>query len=252
MAAIRVIARLDIKAPNLVKGVHLEGLRIMGNPAEFSRRYYGDGADEIIYQDIVASLYGRNNILDLVNSTASDIFMPMTVGGGIRSVDNARAALRAGGDKICINTAATKSPTLIRELADTFGSQCVVVCIETIRGSDNIYRVFTDNGREGTGLEASAWAEQVEKMGAGEILLTSVDREGTFKGFDIELIKKITDRIKIPVIAHGGAGSPEDVVLAVRDGHADAVAVAGILHYSRFTIADIKRALADAGYEVRL
>jgi len=252
MAAIRIIARLDIKAPNLVKGVHLEGLRVIGNPSEYSHRYYHDGADEIIYQDIVASLYGRNNILDLIQSTASDIFMPMTVGGGIRSVDDARAALRSGGDKICINTAATKSPELIRDLAQAFGSQCVVVSIESIRGTDGKYRVFTDNGREGTGLDVFDWAEHVEKMGAGEIIITSVDQEGTFKGFDIELIRNITNRITIPVIAHGGAGSPKDVVAAVRDGLADAVAIAGILHYERFTIADIKHALADAGFEVRL
>lgn len=252
MAAIRVIARLDIKAPNLVKGVHLEGLRVMGNPSDFSHRYYHSGADEIIYQDIVASLYGRNNILDLIEATANDVFIPIAVGGGIRSVDDARAALRSGGDKVGINTAATKSPELIRELADTFGSQCVVVSIEAIRGADGVYRVFTDNGREGTGREAISWAQEAEKMGAGEILLTSVDQEGTFKGFDIDLIKAVSEKINIPLIAHGGAGSPEDVVAAIRDGKADAVAVAGILHYDRFSIADIKHALRNAGFEVRL
>jgi len=252
MTAVRVIARLDIKAPNLVKGVHLEGLRVMGVPSEFSERYYLGGADEIIYQDIVASLYGRNNILDLVKDTAINVFIPMTIGGGIRSIEDARAALRAGGDKVSINTAATKSPELIKELAKTFGSQCVVVTIESIRGSDGIHRVFTDNGREDTGLETCSWAEQVEKLGAGEILITSVDREGTFKGFDINLIKNISERVNVPIIAHGGAGSPEDVVSAIRDGHADAVAIAGILHYEHFSIFDIKKALADAGYEVRL
>ncbi len=252
MTAIRVIARLDIKAPNLVKGVHLEGLRIMGLPSDFSERYYVQGADEIIYQDIVASLYGRNNILDLVIDTAKNVFIPMTIGGGIRSVEDARAALRAGGDKISINTAVTKSPELISELSKTFGSQCIVVTIETIRDKDGVYRVFTDNGRERSNLEAVAWAGQVEKLGAGEILITSVDQEGTFKGFDINLIRNITERVKIPVIAHGGAGSPEDVVSAIRDGNADAVAIASILHYERFTIKDVKKALISAGYEVRL
>jgi cyclase len=252
MTAVRVVARLDIKAPNLVKGVHLEGLRIMGRPSDFSNRYYLDGADEIVYQDIVASLYGRNNILDLVKNTAKDIFIPMTIGGGIRSVEDARAALRAGGDRISINTAATKSPELIRELANTFGSQCIVVIIETIRDNDGVYRVLTDNGRERTNLEAVAWAKLVEELGAGEFMITSVDHEGTFKGFDIKLIKNITDHVRIPVIAHGGAGSPEDAVSAVRDGNADAVAIAGILHYERFTITNIKEALSHAGYEVRL
>lgn len=252
MTAVRVIARLDIKAPNLVKGIHLEGLRKMGPPSEFSTRYYDDGADEIIYQDIVASLFGRNNILDLVETTARDVFIPITVGGGIRSVDDARAVLRAGGDKITINTAATKSPELVRKLADTFGSQCIVATIETIKGQDNVYRVFTDNGRETTGLEAYSWAQELEALGAGEILLTSVDQEGTFKGFDIELTKAITDRVTIPVIAHGGAGKPEDVVSAIRDGGADAVAIASILHYNEFSIRDIKQALVSAGYEVRL
>ena len=252
MTTVRIIGRLDIKPPNLVKGVHLEGLRIMGSPADFSLRYYKEGIDELIYQDIVASLYGRNNIIDLVKSTTNNVFIPMTVGGGIRSVEDARSALRAGADKVVLNTAATKSPKLIRELADTFGSQCIVVTIETIRGTDGVYRVFTDNGREGTGLETYAWAEQVEEMGAGEILLTSVDKEGTFKGFDIELIKNVAQRISIPLIAHGGAGTPNDVVAAVRDGYADAVAIAGMFHYGRFSISDVKSALANAGYEVRL
>lgn len=251
MATVRIIGRLDIKPPNLVKGIRLEGLRVMGNPSEFSLKYYHEGIDELIYQDIVASLYGRNNILDIVKKTVSDVFVPMTVGGGIQSVEDAHAALRAGGDKIVLNTAATKSPELIRELANVFGSQCIVISIETIRGADGIYRVFTDNGRESTGIEAYTWAQEVEKMGAGEIILTSVDQEGTFKGFDLELTKNVSERVNIPLIAHGGAGKPEDVVAVVRDGGADAVAIAGIFHYDRFSIADVKNALADAGYEVR-
>lgn len=252
MTSTRVIARLDIKAPNLVKGVHLEGLRIMGSPKEFAQKYYDQGADEILYQDIVASLYGRNNILDLVSETVSDIFIPMTVGGGIRSIDDVRGILRGGADKVVVNTAATKRPELISELANTFGAQCTVVAIEVIRQGPDRYGVFTDNGREPTKLDAIEWAKICCDMGAGEILVTSVDREGTGKGFDIELLQRIRDVVNIPIIAHGGAGKPEDAVAAIKEGGADAVAIARILHHGNFTIGDVKTAMAENGIEVRL
>jgi cyclase len=251
MPAVRVIARLDIKAPNLVKGVHLEGLRVMGDPAAFARRYYEEGADEIVYMDIVASLYGRNSILELVERTAHDVFVPITVGGGIRTVDDVKAVLRAGADKVSVNTAAVKDPDFIRRISEAFGSQCVVATIEAIRDKAGAWRAFTDNGREKTGLEAVEWAGRLESLGAGEIMVTSVDREGTFRGFDIDLVKRIAASVDIPVIAHGGAGKPADAASAVTDGDADAIAVAGLFHYGRATVADVKSAMAAAGIEVR-
>lgn len=250
MPAVRVIARLDVKAPNLVKGVHLEGLRVIGDPGEFARRYYAEGADEIVYMDIVASLYGRNSILELVEHTARGVFVPITVGGGIRTLEDVKAVLRAGADKVSVNTAAVGNPDFIRQVSETFGSQCLVVTVETIRGSDGVWRAFTNNGRERTGLDALEWVERVQALGAGEITLTSVDREGTFKGFEGELIREAAKRIRVPLIVHGGAGKPEDAVEAVRAG-ADAVAIAGILHYQRASVAGIKSVMARDGIEVR-
>ena len=252
MPAKRIIARLDIKAPNLVKGVHLEGLRVMGDPSVFAHRYYDQGIDEIIYVDIVASLYQRNSILDLISETVQDVFIPITVGGGIRSVDDVRAALRAGADKVSVNTAAVKTPDILRQISETFGSQCLVVAIETIKDQQGNWRVFTDNGRETTGLDALEWAEQAATLGAGEILVTSVDREGTFKGLENPLITEIEARVDIPVIAHGGANSPQDVATCLKETGAEAVAIAGILHYEETTISDIKSAVAAAGLDVRL
>lgn len=251
MPATRIIARLDVKAPNLVKGIHLEGLRTFGDPGDAARRYYEQGADEILYMDIVASLYQRNGILDLVRRTAEGVFIPLTVGGAIRSVENVTDALRAGADKVVVNTAAVANPNLIREIADAVGSQCLVIAIETIRDEQGVWRAFTDNGRERTGLNALGWAQQAAELGAGEIMLTSVDREGTFKGFERDLIKKVESLIDIPLIAHGGAASPADVAETLLETKADAVAIAGLLHYDRADITAIKSAVADAGIEVR-
>src|SRR6266571_236946 len=227
----RVIARLDVKAPNLVKGIRLEGLRVMGDPKAFARRYYEDGIDEILYIDIVASLYGRNNILDVVRRTAEDVFVPMTVGGGLRSVDDVRAALRSGADKVAINTAAVARPALIREVAEAFGRQCVVVSIQTKKIGPDRWEAYTDNGREKTGLDAFDWARRAEELGAGELLVTSVDREGTRKGIELEFLRRVTAAVSVPVIAGGGVGAPEHVREAIVDGGADAVAIASILHY---------------------
>lgn len=251
MPAVRVIARLDVKAPNLVKGVHLEGLRVVGDPGDFARRYYGAGVDEILYMDIVASLYGRNSILELVESTARGVFVPITVGGGIRTLEDVKAVLRAGADKVSVNTAAVGNPEFVRQVSETFGSQCLVVAVETIRDGNGVWRAFTDNGRERTDLDALEWIEQVQALGAGEIMLTSVDREGTFKGFETDLIREAAKRVRIPLIAHGGTGKPSDAVEAVRAG-ADAVAIAGLLHYQRAAVVDIKNALAENDIEVRL
>ena len=248
---IRLIARLDIKGPNLIKGIHLEGLRVIGPPAEFARRYYEDGADELIYMDVVASLYGRNSLTEVVSRTAREVFVPMTVGGGIRSVDDAGELLRAGADKIAINTAAVKRPDLIGEMANRFGSQCMVLSIEAKRSGDGAWEAYTDNGRERSGLDAVAWALEGVARGAGEILLTSVDREGTRKGFDIELVRAVTSRVQVPVIASGGMGTPAHLVEVVREGGADAVAMADALHYGRHRLPDIRAQAQAAGLKVR-
>jgi cyclase len=248
---LRLIARLDIKAPNLVKGIRLEGLRVMGNPSEFARRYFEQGADELYYQDIVASLYGRNNIRQLIHETAEQVFVPLAVGGGIRSIDDIRGLLRAGADKVCVNTAAVHRPEFITEAAEIFGTQCVVVAIEAIRQNDGRWKVFTDNGREHTGRDAYDWAMRAVEMGAGELLLTSVDREGTRKGFDLELIASIASHVDVPVVAHGGAGSIEHLVEVAALG-VDGVAISSLLHYNVTTIDQLKPELAKRGVEVRL
>lgn len=229
---IRIIPRLDIKGPNLVKGIHLEGLRVLGKPWEFACKYYEDGADELIYMDIVASLYGRNNLLEIVERTAQEIFIPLTVGGGVRSLDDIRKLLRAGADKVAINTAAILHPQLIREGAMTFGSQCIVVAIEAKYIQSRMrYEAFTDNGREVTGKDAYEWALEAVALGAGEILLTSIDREGTGKGFDLNLIQRIAEAVPVPVIACGGCGRFEHLIDALAIGKADAISAASIFHY---------------------
>jgi len=249
---LRLIARLDIKGPNLIKGVHLEGLRVIGDPQEHARRYYETGADELIYMDVVASLYGRNSLTEIVRYTAENVFIPLTVGGGIRSVDDVRTMLRSGADKIAINTAAVGRPELISEIAERFGSQCVVVSIEAKRRQGgNGWECFTDNGREHTNLDPVAWAERAMKLGAGEILLTSIDQEGTRKGFDVELIRAVNSVITIPLIASGGMGNTDHLIAAARDGGADAVAMADVLHYKRSDLPAIRKAARDAGLSVR-
>lgn len=251
MASVRVIPRLDIKGPNLVKGVHLEGLRKLGDPGAFSARYYAQGADELVYMDIVASLYGRNSLTEIVEKTAREIFIPLTVGGGVRSVDDFKTLLRAGADKIAINTAAIKDPGVLTAAARAFGSQCVVLSIEAKKQNDGRWEAYTDNGRERTGVDAVEWAKKGESLGAGEILLTSVDREGTKKGFDLELLAAVSGSLNIPVIASGGAGCAEHFREAVEIGKADAVSAANVLHYGLMTVGQIKDALKEAGREVR-
>jgi cyclase len=249
--SLRVIPRLDIKGPNVVKGIHFDGLRVVGDPAELALRYYEGGADELLYMDVVATLYGRNSLLDIVERAARSIFIPMTVGGGIRSVEDIRALLRAGADKVAVNTAAVKNPDFIAEAARRFGSQCIVVSIEAKRREQGRWEALTDNGRETTGLDAVAWAHKAAALGAGEILLTSVDQEGTGKGYDVELVEKLARALPVPVIAGGGAGSPAHVAEVVLKGGADAVSMAAILHYRRHTIAEIKEELAARSLPVR-
>ena len=246
----RLIARLDIKGSNLIKGVHLEGLRIIGDPQKYARRYYEQGADELLYIDIVASLYGRSKLTDIVQRAAHDVFVPMTVGGGIRSIDDVRELLRAGADKVAINTAAVHRPNLIREVAQRYGSQCMVVSIEAKRQASGSWEAFTDCGREGSGKDAVAWAIQAADLGAGEILLTSIDQEGTRKGYDIELIAAISQQVSIPVVASGGYGCPNDIGSAVHAG-ADALAFADVLHYERSSFQDLRQHAIDQHVSVR-
>lgn len=227
----RIIPRLDIKGPNLVKGIHLEGLRVLGKPERFARHYYEQGADELFYMDVVASLYGRNSLLHIVERTSKEIFIPLTVGGGLRNIDDIRTVLRAGADKVSLNTAAVKQPNLINEASNCFGSSTIVVSIEAKKRSDGRYEVYTDNGRIRTGVDAFEWAVRVAELGAGEILLTSIDREGTGQGFDLDLTRTVARSVSIPVIACGGAGDVGHVLDVVEKGEAHSVSVASMLHY---------------------
>jgi cyclase len=246
----RIIARLDVKPPNLVKGVHLEGFRKIGDPADFASKYYQQGADEINYQDIIASLYERNNISELVSNTAKGVFIPISVGGGIRKVDDAKKLLRCGADKVCLNTAALKNPKIISEIAGVFGRQAVVLGVEA-KKMNNSWIVMTDNGREHANKQVLDWVTEAVNYGVGEILLTSIDMEGTMKGFDLKLINEVTKIVECPVIAHGGAGTIEDIVMAAKNG-ASGVAVASMLHYKKFKIKEIKESLLNSGVSVRI
>ena len=227
----RIIARLDIKGPNLVKGIHLEGLRVLGKPEDFARYYYEHGADELFYQDVVASLYDRNSLSEVITKTAKQIFIPLTVGGGIRNLDDINTVLRSGADKVSINTAAIRNPDFIKQASKKYGSSTIVIAIEAIKQPGGEYLAFIDNGREFTGVEVVSWAQQVADLGAGEIVITSVDREGTGTGFDIELTKRVSQAVNIPVIAHGGAGCLEDISKVIVEGAADAVACSSVIHY---------------------
>ena len=251
MKRVRVIARLDVKGPNVIKGVNFECLRVVGKPNQMAEHYYRQGADELIYLDTVASLYGRQNLLNIVNAASDNIFIPFTVGGGVRSIDDMRAFLRAGADKVAINTAATKNPSLIEEGAKIFGSQCIVLSIEAKKIHDNKWEAYRDNGREPTGLDVVEWAKKGEELGAGEILITSVDQDGTEMGFDLELFKQVSDVVSIPVVASGGAGKIEDFLDCAKINNVDAVAAASVFHYNKLTILQVKETLAKSGITVR-
>ena len=248
---VRLIARLDIKGENLIKGIHLEGLRVIGSPNHYALRYYLQGADELIFMDSVASLYGRNNLIHLVKTAAKDIFIPITVGGGIRSVDDASLVLRAGADKVGVNTAAVANPGLITDIARRFGSQSTVLSVEAKQMGFEHWEVYTDGGRERTGLDVVKWVKRAVAMGAGEVLLTSIDREGTRKGYDIALVKAVASEVPVPVIASGGMGRIDDILPAVREAGADAVAMADILHYNRAELNEIRKFAIKAGLGVR-
>lgn len=240
MRNVRIIARLDIKNNFLIKGIHLEGLRKIGNPNEYAKKYFKSGIDEIIYMDAVASLYERNSLNEIIKETSKNIFIPITVGGGIRSIDDANKILRSGADKIAINTAAIKNPRLIEELSNRFGSSTIVLSIEAKQTLNGSWEAYTNNGREKTGIDVIKWSLEAEKLGVGEILLTSVDKEGTGRGFDNNLLKSVTDIITVPVIASGGMGNFQHFADVVKLSECDGVAIANLLHYSKIKIKDLK------------
>jgi len=260
MLKVRVIPCLDVKDGRVVKGVNFVDLRDAGDPVEQASAYDAAGADELMFLDITASHEGRGAILDVVARTAEVCFMPVGVGGGVRSVDDARALLRAGADKVSINTAAVEDPDLVRRCADAFGSQCVVVAIDARHGPSRAaggvrndgWEVFTHGGRRGVGLDVVAWAETVVARGAGEILLTSMDQDGAKTGYDLALLKAVSSAVGVPVIASGGAGSTADLVKAVTEGGADAVLAASIFHFGEISIAEAKQAMAEAGLPMRM
>lgn len=247
----RLIARLDVKMEHLIKGIHLEGWRKMGDPKARAEQYYRQGADELLYMDVVASLYGRNNLYDMVREVATEVFIPITVGGGIRTLEAVRAMLAVGADKVAINTAATLDPSIITAIADTYGSQATVLSIEAKKLPNGGWEAMTENGRNHSGRDAVAWAVEGQKLGAGELLVTSIDQDGTGRGMDIELIAEIAREVDIPVIASGGVGDPRHVADMLRNPDVSAVAIARDLHNDRATLSDYRRACRDAGISTR-
>jgi len=241
MKNIRIIPRLDIKGPNLIKGIQFDGHRVLGTAEQFAEIYYQEGADELIYQDSVASLYRRNNLKDIVSRTAEKVFIPITVAGGIRSTDDMKSLLRAGADKISINTAAVENIDLITKGAKKFGSSCIVSSLEVYHQQDGKYEIWTDYGRERTTIDAIQWSKQVVDAGAGEILLTSINREGTGSGYDLELIELVSSSVSVPVIACGGAGVMSDFGKAVNLANADAVSAASIFHYNYWKSIEVSK-----------
>ncbi|HKW38575.1 MAG TPA: imidazole glycerol phosphate synthase subunit HisF [Burkholderiales bacterium] len=247
----RIIPCLDVDRGRVVKGVNFVGLRDAGDPVEIARRYNEQGADELTFLDITASSDDRDLILPIVERVAARVFIPLTVGGGVRKVDDVRRLLNAGADKVSINTAAVQSPQLVADAAGRYGSQCIVVAIDAKRAGAR-WEVFTHGGRRGTGLDAVDWARRMQELGAGEILLTSMDRDGTREGFDLALTRAVADAVSVPVIASGGVGGLEDLVQGVFEGRADAVLAASIFHFGEFTVREAKEFMARRGIEVRL
>lgn len=249
---IRLIPRLDIKGPNVVKPVHTEALRVVGDPRELAQRYAEEGADELFYADIVASLYRRKVDLDQLTRVMNGIFIPVTVAGGIRSLQDIHDILRAGADKIAINTYAIERPAFLAEAVQTFGAQCIMLFVEAKQRADGRYEAFTDGGREPTGRDVVPWIQEAIGYGVGEVLITSIDQEGTRRGYDAALIQKVAAVTPVPLIVHGGAGAPQTLVQAVREGGADALAMSSVLHYRDYSIHDAKQAMEAAHLPVRL
>ena len=252
MLAKRIIPCLDVNAGRVVKGVNFVNLRDAGDPVEVARRYDAEGADELAFLDITASSDRRDILVDVIEAVADQVFIPLTVGGGVRKVEDVRRLLNAGADKVSINTAAVDDPQLVAGASARFGSQCIVVAIDARADSNGRWRVYTHGGRTSTGLDAVEWAREVVSLGAGEILLTSMDRDGTKRGFDLELTRAVSDAVAVPVIASGGVGTLQHLVDGVVDGHADAVLAASIFHYGEFTVAQAKQHMARNGVQMRM
>ncbi|MFB3903890.1 MAG: imidazole glycerol phosphate synthase subunit HisF [Acidobacteriota bacterium] len=250
MLAKRIIPCLDVKAGRVVKGIHFIDLRDAGDPVELGERYYREGADELVFLDITATVEARKTVLEWVQRVADRIFIPFTVGGGIGSLGQIQELLRAGADKVSLNSAAVKDPELIRKAASAFGSQCIVLAVDARRKGDS-WEVYVGGGRYPTGIDALKWIQQGESLGAGEILLTSMDRDGTLAGYDLELLRRVSDTSRIPLIASGGAGKPEDLLAGFAEGGADAVLAASIFHYGQHSIAEVKKFLAEHGVPMR-
>ncbi len=250
MRSVRLIPCLDVDAGRVVKGVNFVRLRDAGDPVELAARYDQEGADEVVFLDITASADARDTMVDVVRRTAEEVFIPLTVGGGVRTVDDARRLLRAGADKVGVNTAAVARPELVEELSGEFGAQCVVVAVDA-RRSPGGFEVYTHGGRRPTGLDAVSWAAECERLGAGEVLLTSMDRDGTRDGFDLELTRAVVEACGLPVVASGGVGTLDHLVEGVREGGADAVLAASIFHFGQYRIREVKEYLARRGVPVR-
>jgi imidazole glycerol-phosphate synthase subunit HisF len=251
MNKIRVIARIDVKNEYAIKGIHLEGLRKVGKPNEMALDYYKNGIDEIVFMDAVAAYYDRNSLSELIQSSCKDVFIPITVGGGIRTIDDIKNALKSGADKVAINTKAVQEPDFINQASKIFGSQCIISSIEAKEIRENKWEVYTDNGRDPTGLDVIEWARNVEKLGAGEIILTSIDKEGTKKGFDVNLYQIVSSQVSIPIIASGGMGKSSDAVKLIKHANVDAIAIASVLHYKLESVQNIKDLLRENKIRVR-
>jgi cyclase len=249
----RIIGRLDVKSNFLIKGIRMEGWRKVGSPVEFAKKYYNSGIDELIFIDVVASLYERNNLSEIVSELAQEVFIPITAGGGIRNLSDVGILLKAGADKITLNTAAIRNPSIIQEISSTYGSQATVVAIEAKQNSDlKSWEPLTDNGRNHTNLDVIEWSKKAESLGAGELLLTSIDKDGTRTGCDVKLLQEVSSVVKIPVIGSGGIGSEKDALEIFKEANVDALAIGTSFHYEEFTIQDLKNFLNNQGISTRI
>lgn len=252
MNKIRIIARIDVKNEFVIKGIHLEGLRKVGDPNLLAKKYYEEGIDEIVFMDAVAAYYDRNSLSHIIEKACEEVFVPITVGGGLRTIEDVKKALKSGADKVAINTKAIQTPEFITEASEIFGSQCIVASIVAKKTDNNKWEAYIDNGREPTGLDVVEWAKKLEELGAGEIMLTSLDMEGTKKGFDVELYQAVQDTVSIPIIASGGMGSVKDGVKLLSSSKVDAIATASVIHYNLDSVQNIKKVFIESNIKVRI